>query len=368
MNASSKKIGVLLLGGKHHILHLIPMAAALAKNDGLDLAIFVTNEIERDMCERVLVGLGWKQPNIQILRSLPILRKLSPKLAVLFRNISRLKKLDALIVAERTSTILRHFVRPMPVFIHIPHGAGDRAQSYDPRICHFDHVLVAGEKDKTRMIDLGLVDESTCHITGYIKPYVVKHLYPEIPKLFETDNPVILYNPHFSAALSSWPEHGVDMLARFAARPDMNFIVAPHIRLFQTASESKRAEIEAFNKYPNIHVDLGSEQSTDMSYTRAADVYLGDVSSQVYEFLSTPKPCVFFGPEQIAWENNPDYAHWRYGRAAHSIDGVMSALESAAVDHADYIDVQREGCRLAMGPPDWNPIARGANIVAALLT
>ena len=368
MTAASKKVGVLLIGGKHHILHLIPIAAELSKNNQIDVTIFVSDETERDISERILTGLGMKTPNIEIIPSLAILRIASPKLAILFRNIARLLRLDAIIVAERTSTILRKIVRRLPLFIHIPHGAGDRAKSYDSRIRHFDHVLVAGQKDKTRMIDLGLVDESSCHVTGYIKPYAVKQLFPKTPKLFQSDKPIILYNPHFSSLLSSWPDHGMDILSCFSRHPEMNFIVAPHIRLFQTASQAQRDEIEAFNNYPNIRVDLGSERSTNMTYTRAADIYLGDVSSQVYEFLSSPKPCVFFGAKPLYWMDNPDYAHWHYGRVCNSVDEVMTALNRATLEHSEFIDVQREGCRLAVGEPDWNPISRAANVVASLLT
>ena len=42
---------------------------------------------------------------------------------------------------------------------------------------------------------------------------------------------------------------------------------------------------------PNLRFDPGSPASTDMTYTRAADIYLGDVSSQVYEFIAEPRPC-----------------------------------------------------------------------------
>jgi len=322
-------IGFLLIGGIHHILHLIPPASELAKASDVKVIIYVTHPDEKAICESVLRNLDLNNPDVRILSANPFLKALSPKLSILFGNVSRLKTLDALIVAERTSTILRHWPGKFPVFIHTPHGAGDRAKSYDPRIRHFDHVLVAGDKDKARMIEKGIVRDDNCFVTGYIKPYVVRQLGVELPKLFPTDHPIVLYNPHFHKTLSSWPEFGFELLESFAQSETFNFIIAPHMRLFDGASETLRARIEAYQKYPNIHIDLGSPRSTDMTYTRLADIYLGDVSSQVYEFLSEAKPCMFIGPETTPWKDNPDYAHWQYGEVCHAPDAVMDALEIA---------------------------------------
>ncbi len=360
-------IGFLLIGGIHHILHLIPPATELAKAPDVKVVIYVCNQNEKAMCEALLQDLGWNNPDVRVLTANPLLRVISPKLSVLFNNISQFKKLEALLVAERTSTILRHWPGRFPIFFHTPHGAGDRAKSYDPRIRHFDHVLVAGQKDKSRMIEKGVVRAENCYVTGYIKPYVVRHLDAELPNLFPTNHPIVLYNPHFDKTLSSWSEYGFKLLESFAQTPEFNFILAPHIRLFKIASEAERARVLAFEKYPNIHIDLGSPRSTDMTYTRLADIYLGDVSSQVYEFLSKPKPCIFIGPETTPWQDNPDYAHWRYGQVCHTTNGVMEALNGAFIDLEIYQSAQIEGCRAAMGDPDWNPVARAADIILSIL-
>lgn len=360
-------IGFLLIGGSHHILHLIPPASELAKAPHVKVIIYVRHQSEKIICERVLRDLGLETHDVRVLTANPFLKALSPKLSVLFGNIGRLKALDALVVAERTSTILRHWPGKFPIFIHTPHGAGDRAKSYDQRIRHFDHVLVAGDKDKARMIEKQIVRDDNCFVTGYIKPFTVRRLSVELPKLFPTDQPIVLYNPHFHKTLSSWPEYGSELLEYFAKSQNFNFIVAPHMRLFDRASEASRAHVEAFQKYPNIHIDLGSSRSTDMTYTHLADIYLGDVSSQVYEFLSEPKPCVFIGPETTSWQDNPDYAHWQYGQVCHSQNAVIDALETAFSDHERYKAVQIKGSRAAMGDPDWNPVIRAADRILSIL-
>ena len=358
---------MLLVGGRHHILHLIPIAAELEKKDGCAVTVFVTSEIEAEACRAILDKLGVQKTSIVTLKIGKLGKRLSPKLAFLLGNMKVWRGLNCLIVAERTSTILRHLPTKLPLFIHIPHGAGDRAKSYDPRIRHFDHVLLAGDKDKRRMMELGLVTEMTGHVTGYIKPYAVNRISPRVPKLFDNDRLTVLYNPHFAPKLSSWDEFGADLLKAFAARKDLNFIFAPHMRLFAKQSAEARRAAEAFADFENIHIDLGSERSTDMSYTRRADIYLGDVSSQVYEFLSRPKPCIFITKSETQWRNNPDYAHWAYGPVCHSVDDVMIAIDQAMPSLPNYADIQMKGCLAAKGDPSWDPISKAAAIVEAIL-
>ena len=362
-----RTIGLLLLGGIHHMLHLIPIAVELEADMGVDVIVYVRFETEKQACQSALSAMGAKRTRIEVLKIHPLLKFLSPKKQFLLSNLKIWNSLDALIVAERTSTVLRHFSKSLPPFIHIPHGAGDRAKSYDSRIRHFDHVLVAGEKDKHRMIELKLVKHETCHVTGYIKPYAVKQIHPVPRKIFKTTQPVILYNPHFSEALSSWEEFGRDLLEEFVKREDMNFIFAPHIRLFENQRAESKKAVEAFSQHENIHIDLGSQESSDMTYTRAADIYIGDVSSQVYEFLTEPKPCIFLTNAATQWENNPDFAHWRYGPVCHSTDDVMSALTRASIDLPNYAEVQRQGCLAAKGDPSWNPIQKAAIAVKSIL-
>ena len=104
-----------------------------------------------------------------------------------------------------------------------------------------------------------------------------------------------------------------------------------------------------------------------MSYTRAADIYIGDVSSQVYEFLSEPKPCIFIGRPDTAWLDNPDYAHWSYGPVCHSATDVMTALSTAQADLPAYRQVQEQGCLAAKGEASWDPIKRASDVIVDLL-
>ena len=66
----------------------------------------------------------------------------------------------------------------------------------------------------------------------------------------------------------------------------------------------------------------------------AADLYLGDASSQVYEFLATPRPCIFANPRRQHWRDDPDYAHWNAGAVVETLDQLDTALADA-VTHPD---------------------------------
>ncbi len=78
-----------------------------------------------------------------------------------------------------------------------------------------------------------------------------------------------------------------------------------------------------------------------MTYTQAADIYLGDVSSQVYEFLIRPRPCVFLNPNRVDYRGNPDYAHWQAGAVISRMEDLDEALQNAASDHYLYRETQR---------------------------
>ena len=362
-----KTVGLMLLGGMHHILHLIPVARDLEQEPNIDVIIYVRKTSELEQCRKILKALGATRTKIKVFKPNPLISWIYPKRSLVLSNIKTWRTLDALLVAERTSTVLRRFFKDLPIFIHTRHGVGDRAVGFDPRIARFDYVLVAGPKDKNRMIDMDLVTDETCFVTGYVKPFVVNMIHPEVPKLFNNDNPIVLYTPHFQRSLSSWDKFGADLLEAFSRRKDMNFIIAPHMRLFGAKTPPSKDVFQPYESCENIHVDLGSERSTDMSYTRAANIYLGDVSSQVYEFLTEPKPCIFLGHEETDWQGNPDYAHWTYGPVCHSVDDVMSALSTATEDLPTYRSAQEKGCLAAKGAPEWDPIKRSSDAIVEIL-
>jgi CDP-glycerol glycerophosphotransferase (TagB/SpsB family) len=227
--------------------------------------------------------------------------------------------------------------------VHTRHGAGDRAIGFDKASARFDHVLCSGEKIRRRLIVEAGVDPDTISIVGYPKFDMVRqagrthHLTRE--------RPVVLYNPHVSPHLSSWYRHGRDVLDFFGCHDDRELIFAPHVMLFERPfvltidrlTVNRAGTIE--NRYlhgDNIHFDLGSRASTDMSYTMAADIYLGDASSQIYEFLLQPRPCIFLNSHGIKWQGDPNFTHWQAGEVITDPGELGAALGRADALHRDH--------------------------------
>src|SRR3546814_13029462 len=92
---------------------------------------------------------------------------------------------------------------------------------------------------------------------------------------------------------------------------------------------------ERYRNCAHMLIDTGSARSCDMSYARAADLYLGDASSQVYEFLLRPRPCVFLDTHATTWQNDPNYQHWLAGPVLGDVNALEATNDSAFAGHAD---------------------------------
>jgi hypothetical protein len=279
-----------------------------------------------------------------------------------------LRRYDAILTAERTSTFLKRMPGRMPAFIHIPHGAGDRAKGFEPRIAKFDHVIVSGPKDQRRMIAQGLVDAEHCSVSGSIKVEACRALQHNASPIFDNDRPVILYNPHFDHHLSSWHRFARPLIDAIMADGRFNLIVAPHIRMFEGANQTERDQWCAHAVAGRIIVDLDSPRLNTMHYTSRADMYIGDVSSQVYEFLSVLKPCIFIDAHQVKWHDNPDYAMWQFGDVCRDLAQVMDALDHATARHATYRDIQQRMVTDALGDRSGHAAKTAAKQVIAAIS
>lgn len=283
----------------------------------------------------------------------------------LLRWARRLRACDALLCAERTSTVLTRLPGRMPLFLHIPHGAGDRAVGFEPRLSRFDHVIVSGAKDRDRMVSEGIVQPHACHIGGAVKlAAMMRGERSPIP--LSGQRPVVLYNPHFSETLGSFAAVADRLIDAVAADGRYDLVVAPHIRLAELWSPEKRANWEARSIPGRILVDMGSDRSIDMTYTLSADVYLGDVSSQIYEFAYQPRPCLFINAHGVAWQGDPSYEMWKMGPVSGRDDDLVAAIDHAVASHAQYVAVQTERAGLALGDAGRDAIEVTADLITRL--
>jgi hypothetical protein len=358
-----KRIGFLFNHDQiHQVAHSLPIALALAAMDGaFDVIVASTTPALRHEILRIagaqlgritcvdlsLTSMGSRTLNGALGHFLP-----SHKVLIYRDNIEFFRTLDVLVVSERTSLLLRtRYGLDQPLLVLADHGAGDRAIGFNGKTAQFDHVLAAGPKIRDRLIAEAGLDADRLSITGYPKFDLPPGASP-CAAMQANGRPTVLYNPHVSPHLSSWFSTGRQVLDYFLASDRYNLIFAPHVMLFQRRWAlsidrlrfARPGTIAAkYRNAPNIHIDTGSVCSTDMSYTTAADIYLGDVSSQVYEFLRTPRPCVFLNTHSIDATGDVNYAHWQAGPVCTHISDLDDALDRAVSGYdAVYRPIQKK--------------------------
>ena len=342
----------------HQVAHSLPIALALAAmGTGAEIVLITTSERIRGEVERLagdtlghgaaVVSLGLRGRLTRLAER--VIGRLIPvrKLAVLSDNVDYFRTLDVLVVAEKTSLALkRRFGLDRLKIVHTRHGAGDRAIGFDKASAGFDAVLVSGPKIGERLVREAGVSPDRLYQVGYPKFDLHRDTRIDLP-LAKDGRPVVLYNPHPSPHLSSWFRMGPAILDWFVANPDYQLIFAPHVMLFERpvaisidklrVARPGRIE-QRWRDAPNIVIDTGSRASTTMAYTNAADIYLGDASSQLYEYLLRPRPCLFVDAHHIKWQGDPNYAHWQAGPV---IDDVASLGEGLAETRRDFETVYR---------------------------
>lgn len=374
-----RSLNVVAIGGRHQYPHFLPVAFELHARGTLSVTIFVPGADDREAVIGLADRLGLPVPPIVEMRLPAVLEQLTPKrarkLLMLLVWQRTLRDAEALLAAERTSTILRKLPGRRPLLLHIPHGAGDRAVGFEKRIALFDHVLTAGVKDRDRLIEAGRVAAARCHVIGPVKLAAMARIDREGTPLFPDRRPIILYNPHFDRTIGSFDSLAARLIDVLAGDDRWNLIVAPHVRLAEHWDAAQRAAWEARAVPGKVIVDLGSQRSVDMTYTLAADLYLGDVSSQVYEFLVRPRPCLFVNAHGAAWADDPDYAMWHFGPVISPDADLRAAIADSFTTHDTYRPEQVRRTQAALGDQPWrdagsgrpDPIVTAAELIETLV-
>jgi hypothetical protein len=351
----------------HQVLHSLPIAAAMAQRHP-DVEVHAASAwpAQLDFIRRMLAEHAPGAPvQVDALRRRWLLGATSKRRTML-KNLGYLSGFDAIVVPERTSLFLRSVGLGNTQLVWTRHGAGDRAIGFASDIAQFDFVLLAGAKIEQRLLAAGLIRPGHYASGVYAKFDWLGR--KQAPRLFDNDRPTVLYNPHFRPDLSSWEKHGREVLDFFAASERYNLIFAPHVRLFDPPDARKYRALERYAGLPHLRIDLGSVSSIDMSYLEAADLYLGDVSSQVSEFVVRPRPCLFLDAHGVAWRDNPDYRFWTLGPVIDRVDGLAAALESAFAHHRDHLAAQRDYVAETFGAPEGeSSSARGADAIVDYL-
>ena len=370
----------------HQLAHSLPIAMALAARSEHRIVLAYTRpairaEIERQadralLAKVELVRLTLKQSGSQAIAGL--LERVIParKLLIYRDNLDFFASFDAVVVSEKTTLLLKTLYGMDNVkLIHTRHGAGDRAIGFNKESAGFDLVLVSGPKIRDRLIaEAGLMPEQIA-LVGYPKFDLCAN--NRFADTFPApERPTVIYNPHPSPKLSSWFKHGAAVIAAFRNQDRYNLIFAPHVMLFErkwvvTLDPPSLARVvppgAGYRAERRIHIDTGSAASSDMSYTNRADIYLGDVSSQVYEFLRAPRPCLFLNSHGVDWQDDPNYLHWRAGSVLDSPAHLLDAIDAAVAAHHDYAPTQQTLIDATFSLSERASAERAADAIGAFL-
>ncbi len=367
------RVAFLYIAEAYQCYHAAAVAIELAARPGYHVVSYYNDPETPHHLERVRLAYGAPSMTGIALRRSPLTRALQAirrlgmfKTLVMRDNARELNGFDAVIAVENTTAALRRIGVTKPRLIYLPHGFGDRARGFIPRIAAFDFVVLAGEKTARRMLAERLIRPKDHALSGSIKLETGAAIARSAALPFAAEQPVVLYNPHKEPRLTSWRRFVEPLLANFAAGTDLNLIVAPHVKMFRRHSERTRAEWRA-RSTANVLVDPGSDRSVDTSYLSCADIYVGDVSSQVYDFLAVPRPCVFLNAHDIDWRDDPSFAHWHLGDVVDDPADLMAAIRAAPARHACYRARQEEMAAATLGDRTPGAARRAADAIAEFL-
>ncbi len=342
-----KKIGFCFLAHQAHTRHQLPIAAQLSFFSGYIVELIVTTQATLDDLGSLLSQYPGHSCTIRFITGSKIKTwagrfkgRLYPNIRnVINNNKAFFLNYDVLVTPHANLDAVFRLDRNRKIkYVCTFHGAGDGDIGFDCAFSNYDLLLTSGTDVDDRLRSEGIVHEKNASaIIGYPKYDLLE---TACKALFDNNHTVFVYNPHYAHGLTSWGVFGFGVLDFFANNPKYNLIFAPHIKLFDGRKPSGLSE---YLQYPNIIVDVNSTKLMDSTYTKGADIYIGDVSSQVYEFLYFKlKPTIFLNAfNKKPWKANPSLQMWKTGAVVNEIRLLSKAIGSALQSHAGFIGVQR---------------------------
>lgn len=377
MPASGDRLRLALLYGAepYQAYHVSDIAAALTHDPDVELTILTVDPAIDPLLDRLEAGRFAKPvPRVRLrtpawvrlLRKARVFGILKQQVIADPANVARLARFDAVITPTTHVADVRDRVPRSTRFVYCYHGAGARQASYSPRMAAFDLILPPGQSTADRLVADGLAAPGASRAIGLVKLETCRRHAAQRPPLFDNDAPAVLFSPHSQRQLRSW-EKFAEPLIDAASSGAFNLIVAPHVKMFSRAPRWRWRYWEGKAVPGRVHIDLGSEASLDMRYTLGADIYCGDVSSQVYEFLVEPKPCVFLNAHGADWQNDPNYPMWRLGEIASTPDEAIRMIERARNVHPRFVELQRAERILRIGAQESGVAERAAATILDFL-
>jgi hypothetical protein len=342
-----KKVAFLFLNGLHQLYHTAMTAMHLGQiYTGADVVCLSCNREHTEVLEEIRSFYPETSARIVSLKQpfrykyLNYKKKSYPFVNTMIRKAgSILRGADAVVTTSHgTAAILNKYGIDKPRVIYQYHGCGDRKYGFDPAFSKIDLMLLPGTYHRQRLVSAGIVKKNQTSVVGWPK---FDYRGKKPVKLFDNENPTVLYCPHWEPSLTSYNRFSKELLDFFRRSKEYNLVFAPHVLVkhwhvhygYDVSYEEYRSE--------NIVVDYGSSMSTNGTYLRLSDIYIGDVSSMVYEFIAMkPRPCIFLNAHNIRWENNQDYRFWEYGPVLEELTKLLPTLKNTET-YSGYISLQK---------------------------
>lgn len=362
----------LFLGETLLIPHLYPVLAALAElAPERRIDVWTSTSTHETLIRGWMAELGSASPRM---RRAPGFRQvdddgtgrnpeLPAKLPMLVRMLPALARTRVVVTAEQTSLWLPALLPLRSRFVNMLHGAGSMMNRADRRRRVPYRTLVAAERERQALASFGVPPDRIA-VIGYAKAGF-RHRTMRRPE-FAEDRPIILYTPHWQKHRSSWWKWGPEVLEALLASGRYNIIFAPHQRLPERAPEV-RSIAQGLAGRPDVHCDLDSFAMVDGSYTAAADIYLGDTSSQVVEFLMRPRPCVFLDAQSVEWQGDASYDMWKAGEVVTNMAQLLPTLDRACGQQPYFRAAQEAFASESLGDTSGEAPYRAAREILACL-
>lgn len=314
----------LFINGPHHVYHLIePALTFSSKVHGFETLLISGNPINTKIirnAHKMHSKAKFKLIDIALPLRYSLMKNYKNKVyPPIYTRIDKiLRELENSVAIISTSHDLPNYLIKRkingPMLFYLYHGTGTRAYGFEKNLSLFDHILIPGSYHKKRFLKEKICNDKKLTIVGQPKFDWIAKNYNYTNQLFDNDNPTFYYNPHWELGLSSYFKWQRFILDFFMVNKQWNLIFAPHPLVKHMSSREKyNIDLDKYNSQ-SIIVDHESEKLVDGTYNILSDVYIGDVSSMVTEFLNLKRrPCIFINAHEINWEEQESYHIWNYG-------------------------------------------------------
>tara|TARA_B100001769_G_scaffold106741_1_gene82889 strand:+ start:2669 stop:3814 length:1146 start_codon:yes stop_codon:yes gene_type:complete len=345
-----KSILFLFINGPHHVYHLvIPALRFAALNNKIETIFISGNPVNTQIINdtKAITGIN----NFTLVDiPLPLRYRLKnyknrlypPVYTRIKKIIKYLENANAIIsTSHNFPDYLSRYKIKVPTLFYLYHGTGTREYGFETSLEKFDHILIPGKYHRDRLKESLSLKDDQIEMIGKPKLDYLKIKLSKNKKLFNNENPIFYYNPHWEIELSSYLKWKEIILQFFIKNKNYNLIFSPHPLVGHLSTKRGYEINEKDIAEDNILVDMGSNQCLDGTYTSIADIYIGDISSMVTEWVvQKPRPCIFINAHNVNWKNNDNYYMWKFGKVVNELKEFEEAI-TESISYNQYNEIQK---------------------------